>query len=143
MALVEPITRYLAEGRYDMATIYFHNHCLHKSDEPTMESPEDDKPENDISASLFTHWSDSFYGRAVDALNELIECNETSASIDGAYYSKYIPIIQSSGMGKSRLAAEAGREVFSISLRSGRRMREDTRRGIMKYLSTYWNQLRR
>jgi len=110
MTLVEPITRYLAEGRYDIAITYFHNHCQHKSDEPTMASSE-----NDVLVNLFTHWSDRFYGRAIDALNEPIECNEASASIDGAHYSKYIPTIQSSGMGKSRLAAEASREVFSIT----------------------------
>ena len=107
MTLVEVVVRYLTEGRYDTAITYFYNHWQH---ELTMTSPENGKPGNDVSV-LHT----GFCGRAIDALHELIECNEASASIDGAHYSKYIPIIQIPEIGKSRLAAEVNRKAFSMA----------------------------
>lgn len=45
----------------------------------------------------------------------MLERNEEISKVDWGYYSKSISIIQSSGMGKSRLAAELGLIVFSIT----------------------------
>ena len=79
-----------------------------------MQQPAENTPQipaDNIWMNIFLHWSENYSGRALDALEEMIHSHEAR---DTAHYSKYISIIQSSGMGKSRLASEASKEVFSI-----------------------------
>lgn len=62
---------------------------------------------------LYSRWNTEFYGSALDALKEKIKHEEGSVNKD--LYAKIIPIIQSSGTGKSRLVDELGKEFLSIS----------------------------
>ncbi|KAF8249115.1 hypothetical protein K440DRAFT_641481 [Wilcoxina mikolae CBS 423.85] len=74
--------------------------------------------------SLYTSWTADYYGDANKTLMQKIQkLEETMSAEAGAptYYCKLIPILQSSGMGKSRLVNEIGKDIFTISftLRSG------------------------
>ncbi|KAF8541146.1 hypothetical protein BDD12DRAFT_803959 [Trichophaea hybrida] len=74
--------------------------------------------------SLHTSWNVDFYGDANKALKEKIQALEAQMMAEAGaptYYCKLIPIIQSSGMGKSRLVDETSKDLFTISftLRSG------------------------
>lgn len=61
---------------------------------------------------LYDGWNAEFYGSAPDALKEQINLGESGAT---NLYAKTIPIIQSSGTGKSRLVDELSKEFLTIS----------------------------
>lgn len=61
---------------------------------------------------LYDDWNAKFYGSAPDALKEQINVGESGAT---NLYAKTIPIIQSSGTGKSRLVDELSKEFLTIS----------------------------
>lgn len=63
-------------------------------------------------------WTDKFIGKAPQALREHIQdcCKKAAADEGPSYYGKFIPIIQSSGMGKSRLADEFSMSSFLIPI---------------------------
>lgn len=62
---------------------------------------------------LYSQWNTEFYGSALDALKEKIKHEE--GLVNKGLYAKIIPIIQSSGTGRSRLVDELGKEFLSIS----------------------------
>jgi len=65
---------------------------------------------------LYDHWCGTFAGDSLMALSAAIRNYEPNWTNDySMYYSKSIPIIQSSGMGKSRLADEMGKTNFQFA----------------------------
>jgi hypothetical protein len=65
-------------------------------------------------ANLQHHWDDAFQGKALEALTEKLRRSEENAMLHD-YYSKSFDIIQSSGMGKSRLVYAMGETIITIS----------------------------
>jgi hypothetical protein len=65
-------------------------------------------------SSLQRQWDKEFKGNAIMALEQKIEKAEKVFS-KAKYYGRIMSIIQSSGMGKSRLVDELGKETLSIS----------------------------
>lgn len=71
----------------------------------------------DIISLLNSHWKDKFCGGSLAALKERILKHEMETCDQGfKYYAKLIPIIQSSGMGKSRLIDEIGKSHLCITV---------------------------
>jgi hypothetical protein len=69
---------------------------------------------DDILAALSGHWKRPFQGGSVDVLRGLLLGEEKAFDKD-RFYAKTIPIIQSSGTGKSRLVDELGKEFLTVS----------------------------
>lgn len=67
----------------------------------------------DILQYLFKSWSKEFKGASLTALCRYLEEQERTWSHQN-YYAKTIPVIQSSGMGKSRLLSELGKTTVSV-----------------------------
>ena len=71
----------------------------------------------DVISLLNSHWKDKFCGGSLAALKEQILRHEMRAQDQKfSYYAKLIPIIQSSGMGKSRLIDEIGKSHLCITV---------------------------
>ncbi|KAF8533047.1 hypothetical protein BDD12DRAFT_529365 [Trichophaea hybrida] len=65
---------------------------------------------------LSQHWGDDFQGRALEAFMEKLKTPMTNTTgSECNYYSKSFDILQSSGMGKSRLVREMGFRMLVIS----------------------------
>jgi hypothetical protein len=65
---------------------------------------------------LHNHWNGKYHGLSVSALKERLAGFEAQAAQDcNRYYSKSFPLIQSSGVGKSRLAWELSKEMMAIT----------------------------
>jgi hypothetical protein len=64
--------------------------------------------------ALILEWKRPFLGSSVDVLRKLL-LDEEMAFQEDQYYAKVMPIIQSSGTGKSRLLDEMSKEFLTIS----------------------------
>lgn len=67
----------------------------------------------DMLIGLYHSWNNEFFGKSLDVLRDLLLAEEREFKSN--FYAKMIPIIQSSGTGKSRLMDEIGKEFLSIS----------------------------
>ena len=66
--------------------------------------------------SLYYSWNEPYYGDSVAALEQTLIRYETNAKTNGnQIYCKMLPIIQSSGMGKSRAVAKLGKRLFTTT----------------------------
>ena len=65
---------------------------------------------------LYASWNEPYYGDSVDALEKtLIRYEGNTESEARQLYAKMLPIIQSSGMGKSRLVDELSRRLITTT----------------------------
>jgi hypothetical protein len=69
--------------------------------------------DEEVLSDLFTCWINEFKGASLMALCDFLVEQERVWSHD-KYYAKIIPVIQSSGMGKSRLLSEFGKTILSV-----------------------------
>jgi hypothetical protein len=69
--------------------------------------------DEEILSDLFTCWTNEFKGASLMALCDFVVEQERVWS-HGKYYAKIIPVIQSSGMGESRLLTEFGKTTLSV-----------------------------
>ena len=69
--------------------------------------------DEEVLSDLFTCWTNEFKGASLMALCDFVVEQERVWSHD-KYYAKIIPVIQSSGMGKSRLLSEFGKTTLSV-----------------------------
>jgi hypothetical protein len=72
----------------------------------------DDHEKRNILGELHKDWGNEFLGYSVDVLRNLLLVQEKEFPAT-TYYSKTIPIIQSSGTGKSRLLDEISKEFLT------------------------------
>ena len=80
---------------------------------PASESTHDANRKRAVQNSV-PYWTESYGGDALNGLVEKLRSAEANF-ISKRYYSKTVDIIQSSGCGKSRLVAEAGKLMLQIS----------------------------
>ena len=64
-------------------------------------------------SGLYREWRSEFIGSSIDILRNLVLDEEEDFGTN--YYAKTIPIIQSSGTGKSRLLDEIGKEFLTMT----------------------------
>lgn len=70
-----------------------------------------------VQGALYQHWRDNYVGPGVSTLKEMLTNYEADWDPDSSgqnAFSKTLAIIQSSGMGKSRLTDELGKEWFQF-----------------------------
>src|SRR5438874_8835159 len=67
-----------------------------------------------MAKAVYNDWKGEFRGNAVNVLKTLIQ-DENRMFDKKSYYARILPIIQSSGMGKSRLLDEVSKEFLTVS----------------------------
>lgn len=113
--LFQRILELLQNDSFDLALIEYHASIY--PHELTQLTPEPASgTSSDIWSNLFSHFSTPFQGDAIAALREFIQCCENQARENpSSHYGKTLSIVQSSGMGKSRLADELSKTVFTVA----------------------------
>lgn len=86
------------------------------SSQPLKQGPDISLDLKHCLAELNFHWKDEFCGVSLVAMKQMIYTNQALQLQHEPYYAKLIPIIQSSGMGKSRLIDEIGKSHLCITV---------------------------
>lgn len=104
------LRKHLQNGEFDLAVgLLDESHPdSHNRHNPVSVDPE-------IWDILFRNWTGEYYGESLNALKgKLRDYESITQKSDTYYYSKSIAVIQGSGTGKSRLASELGKSIFSL-----------------------------